>query len=76
MYFTDFVLKCAARVLGHDIWKHVKRGTFYFIIEDNATWEKDKQRVVVYKNIMGGKVWVRPYDEFFDGRFVRVGIAK
>lgn len=38
----------------------------------NATRESDGVLMVVYKSIATGDRWVRPADEFNDGRFERV----
>lgn len=54
-------------------YRHVKRGTTYRILHDARfqAYESchDMERVVVYQCIEDGSVWVRPYDEFMDGRF-------
>jgi len=46
------------------VYKHYK-GKEYMILLDNAFIEKNLERAVVYKSIDDGKVWIRPYDEFF-----------
>lgn len=53
-------------------YRHVKRGTTYRILHDatmQAEGPLDMARVVVYQCETDRRVWVRPYDEFFDGRF-------
>lgn len=52
-------------------WQHVKSGGVYEVITE-ARMESTGEAVVVYRSATGG-VWVRPADEFHDGRFVRVG---
>lgn len=50
-------------------FRHVKRGTTYEVL---AIAENENQRgasVVVYRGEDDGKVWTRPADQFFDGRF-------
>lgn len=60
-------------------WHHVKRGTQYRIVSEaelqfsvngNAI---ENTRLVIYRAIKGGKVWARPWAEFFDGRFQPIG---
>lgn len=51
------------------IYKHVKTGGLYQVIEWNAKQEATLDEVVVYRNLASGLVWVRPYVEFLDGRF-------
>lgn len=63
-------------------WRHKKRGTVYEIIttmasfqcaaapEIEANFEDDV--FTVYKNVETGAIWVRPTEEFMDGRFERV----
>lgn len=61
--------------LATEMWQHVKSGGFYRIV----TWgriEADLSEVVIYRAEKDGTVWVRPKDEFFDGRFVRVPNGK
>lgn len=51
------------------IYRHVKTGGLYYVIEWNAKIEGTMEDAVVYRNIVTGMVWVRPYSEFLDGRF-------
>jgi len=58
-------------------YRHKKRGTLYSILHDNAVLQMedekhDNRRMVVYCPIAGCATYVRPYDEFFDGRFEEV----
>jgi hypothetical protein len=53
--------------------KHIKRGTTYDVIgEGRIQAEKplaDYDRVVVYRCHDDGRLWIRRYSEFIDGRF-------
>lgn len=49
-------------------YKHVKTGGFYEVV-DIATIEATMELAVVYRSTENGRRWVRPYDEFCDGRF-------
>lgn len=50
-------------------WRHVKTGHIYDIVTF-ALIEKDLTPVVVYRSrVWKNQVWIRPLDEFFDGRF-------
>lgn len=51
------------------MWKHVKTGGIYVIILDNVLREHDLVPQVVYMNTEDKKIWSRPREEFFDGRF-------
>jgi hypothetical protein len=52
-------------------WKpthlHIKTGGFYKMLY-YACIEKTLERVIIYQGV-DGNVWVRPVEEFFDGRF-------
>ena len=66
--------------------RHVKRGSEYVLIgygkmqsEDWVTDHGcdgsrlvDMQEVAIYRAVSDGSLWVRPKDEFEDGRFVRL----
>ncbi|EFO31625.1 hypothetical protein TRICHSKD4_1830 [Roseibium sp. TrichSKD4] len=63
-------------VVRHDIgieshWKHVKRGTEYWV-QAVALREEDREPVVIYRDCHTGTCWVRPTNEFLDGRFERL----
>jgi hypothetical protein len=58
--------------------RHVKRGTLYELlglgmlqIEPGASPLQDYDRLAVYWDEKGG-LWLRPADEFFDGRFEEI----
>lgn len=55
-------------------YEHTKRGTRYAVLDPAARFQTshpigDNERVVVYRDIVSGELWVRPAAEFFDGRF-------
>lgn len=52
------------------IWKHRKGG--HYTVLAVARMESDLAPVVVYKSERDFSVWVRPHDEFADGRFVEI----
>lgn len=54
------------------IYRHVKTGNHYVILSRDALIEATMTRAVVYQAIDHDAVWVRPFDEFFDGRFEAV----
>lgn len=51
-------------------WMHVKTKGVYEIVTFGYL-EKDLEPMVIYKNRKDGTVWIRPYKEFVDGRFVK-----
>jgi hypothetical protein len=54
------------------LWRHTKTGWNYRIVCLGLN-EADQVPVVCYQATHGvGPVWVRPMDEFLDGRFERV----
>lgn len=58
-------------------WRHKVRGTCYVEVGRGLTQSHesglDEWPVVVYRGLDdGGKLWVRPVEEFEDGRFERV----
>lgn len=53
-------------------WRHVKTGGIYELIVGGACMEANNQPVAVYQSVGPGRAtWVRPLNEFMDGRFVR-----
>ena len=60
-------------VVINGIYKH-KKGNMY-IVQDIATHSETLEKMVVYRALYGdSKLWVRPYNEFVDGRFQYVVI--
>lgn len=54
------------------IYQHIRsRGLYEFIAE--GFQERDMTPIVVYRSCDNGKVFTRPREEFFDGRFEFVG---
>jgi len=69
-------------------WRHVKRGSTYTemgrgkiqsghwrdpdVDADYDSQRVDMREVVIYRADKDGSLWVRPVEEFDDGRFVRV----
>lgn len=51
-----------------NFWRHKKSGGLYTIIGE-AIIESTMQRATIYKSLHDDKVWIRPKDEFHDGRF-------
>jgi hypothetical protein len=64
---------------GVKLWKHLKRGTTYEVVSDDAGFQWSGNNAIeehlqehpltVYRDIHSGKVYVRPTKEFLDGRF-------
>jgi hypothetical protein len=60
-------------------YRHKKRGTIYEVVTIDASLQCsaapafehqfEGDNWTVYRNITTGAVWVRPTEEFFDGRF-------
>ena len=63
-------------------WRHKKRGTVYDVLFDSAGMQCasapdfesmfDDAHWTVYQNVKTGAIWIRPTEEFLDGRFERV----
>lgn len=53
--------------------RHYKGGLYRLLFEGQI--EADLSRVVVYQGI-DGRVWVRPREEFYDGRFSEIVVAE
>lgn len=58
---------------GRDMWKHLKSGGLYRVLADPGYIEETLEHVVVYQCCKDGRVWVRPFNEFHDGRFENCG---
>jgi hypothetical protein len=54
------------------VWKHVKTGGVYVIVDDECMLESDLTPMVAYRSLKDGQVWLRPKEEIFDGRFVKL----
>ena len=51
------------------IWIHVKTGNHYKILH-HGLFESSLKPMVIYQAYDGkGPIWVRPAEQFFDGRF-------
>jgi hypothetical protein len=48
-----------------EVYVHMKTGGLYVVLTD-AELETDLSRVVVYKSLKDGRIWVRPASEFYD----------
>lgn len=65
----------ALRVKDGSYYRHVKsRGVYQVVCR--ATIEKDETAAVVYRSAKDDTVWVRPREEFCDGRFERLGTTR
>jgi hypothetical protein len=64
-------------------FRHLKRGTEYEYVgaatgqcydggQANITLEIEGQEFIVYRSVADGSLWVRPREEFWDGRFEEV----
>jgi len=59
------------------VYRHVKTSGLYRVLL-HGLFERDTVKCVVYKKLDGadaGTVWVRDYNEFYDGRFEYVKLA-
>ena len=64
-------------IAAGDLWRHVKRGSVYVVVnivtmQSSAHRGVDMAEAVLYR-AGDGRLWVRPLEEFLDGRFVYVG---
>lgn len=60
-------------------WRHKKRGHTYEVITDTASIQCSADPEfeaafadddwTVYRNVVTGSIWIRPTEEFLDGRF-------
>ena len=58
-------------------WRHKKRGTTYVILgvaemQCSSDPKFDHVPVIIYMGTEDRNVWVRPKDEFMDGRFEEI----
>lgn len=47
-----------------ELYRHYKGG--YYIVHSIATVEADCSQVVVYQGLVDGRMWTRPFDNFFE----------
>jgi len=52
-----------------NIWRHKKTGGLYIIIDEDARIEATDQRATIYRSLSDNRTWIRPFEEFHDGRF-------
>lgn len=54
-------------------WRHVKSGGLYEVIASGILQVENKdlddRPAVIYKG-EDGRIWIRPFQDFYDGRFV------
>lgn len=64
---TTYAIVAIGKIQAGDLWrftvKHPPDGFF------TSEYRIDGQEVVIYRCLEDGEYWVRPKDEFFDGRF-------
>ena len=53
------------------IWRHLKTGHLYQVVCE-ATIETTMTPAIIYGSPDQKRIWVRPKDEFYDGRFVKL----
>jgi len=46
------------------LYRHYKGGVYELVIIANHS--ETQEKMVVYKNVDNGKVWVRPFEMFFE----------
>jgi hypothetical protein len=51
------------------VYLHLKSRRLYVVLEWDAIIERSVTKAVVYRSLQDGQVWIRPYEEFTDGRF-------
>lgn len=60
----------------HNIWRHKKTGGLYVILDEDFQIEATLQRGTLYRSLHDNRTWVRPFDEFHDGRFEVLNAAE
>lgn len=58
-----------------EIWQHVESGGLYCIV-GKGLLEADLTPVICYRSLWDGAVWIRPEEEFFDGRFRNLSVEE
>ena len=62
--------KLRAALIDGGKWMHLKTGGVYELIGE-CRIEATNTLAVLYRSKKDGTIWVRPFVEFYDGRFVR-----
>jgi hypothetical protein len=70
-----------AEFAGLPTYEHERRGRRYAVLDPAARLQTSRiltelDRVVVYRDLESGELWVRPATEFFDGRFRVIAESK
>lgn len=63
-----------ARKRKYPLYRHVKSGREYAVL-NYGKFESNGKRCVIYApvdSLKNPEPWVRDYDEFFDGRFIKL----
>jgi len=67
--FTGYKRRVTCKVCASpELWIHKKTGGVYVILFEGVM-ENSGLKTVGYQAIEGGVIWIRPRDEFYDGRF-------
>lgn len=57
-----------------ELWSHNTRGGIYMLVDEatlQLTGPDDMSQMVIYRDLLDSKFWVRKKDEFHDGRFTK-----
>lgn len=60
---------------GREFYLHVKTNNVYEVLNSeviNATNSRERESMVLYKNLHEDKLFVRTSTEFYDGRFLPI----